>query len=139
MAKNAVRADLIYGTSMVVAMMVAPTAAHGQTAASPAGSAQPQIGSTANPASHSLTAAVLAQSETDAAQLPDAPDEEAAQSGGLQQIVVTARRREETAQSIPVSVQAITAAEIEQRDLTSLEKIAAATPNFTIARSSNHA
>ncbi|MGB3807061.1 MAG: TonB-dependent receptor [Erythrobacter sp.] len=60
-------------------------------------------------------------------------------AGGLEEIVVTARRRAESVQSIPVSVQAISAEQIQQRDLTSLEKIAAATPQFSIGRSSNGA
>ena len=60
-------------------------------------------------------------------------------AGGLEEIIVTARRRAETVQSIPVSVQAISAEQIQQRDLTSLEKIAAATPQFSIGRSSNGA
>lgn len=139
MAKTALRADLIYGTSLVVAMMMVPTAAYGQTPALSANGAQPQLATPANAASNSLTAAVLAQSDADTAQLPDTAEKDPAQTGGLQTIVVTARRREESAQSIPVSVQAIGAEEIAARDLTSLEKIAAATPNFTIARSSNGA
>ncbi|KUR73767.1 ligand-gated channel [Novosphingobium fuchskuhlense] len=60
-------------------------------------------------------------------------------SSGVQDIIVTARRRSESVQSIPVSVQAISAATVQTRDLTSLEKIAAATPQFTVARASNGA
>ena len=62
-----------------------------------------------------------------------------AASGGLEEIIVTARRRTESVQDIPVSVQAISAETIDRRDLTSLEKISAATPQFTVARSSNGA
>ncbi|MFT5329341.1 MAG: iron complex outermembrane receptor protein [Parasphingorhabdus sp.] len=137
MVKTALRMDLIYGTSIVAAMMAAPAAAYGQTSAAPA--PEPQIGSAASQASHILTASVLAQSATDTPQVPETSSRDPAQAGGVQTIVVTARRREESVQSIPVSVQAITAEEIQQRDLTSLEKIAAATPNFTIARASNGA
>jgi iron complex outermembrane recepter protein len=60
-------------------------------------------------------------------------------SSGVEDIIVTARRRNESVQSIPVSVQAISAATVQARDLTSLEKIAAATPQFTVARASNGA
>ena len=60
-------------------------------------------------------------------------------SSGVQDIIVTARRRSESVQSIPVAVQAISAATVQARDLTSLEKIAAATPQFTVARASNGA
>src|SRR5690606_2557152 len=82
---------------------------------------------------------VLAQAAADTGQDQADSNDGSEQASGLTQIVVTARRREESVQSIPVSVQAISAAEIQQRDLTSLEKIAASTPNFTIARASNGA
>lgn len=67
---------------------------------------------------------------------PSAPQPLAAQGlpTGLQDIVVTARRREETAQNVPVSVTAISRAEIERRNLTSLEDVAATSPQLTIAR-----
>lgn len=57
--------------------------------------------------------------------------------GGLADIVVTARKREETAQSVPVSVTALSEIVIQQRDITSIEKIAAATPNLNVGRASN--
>jgi outer membrane receptor protein involved in Fe transport len=60
--------------------------------------------------------------------------EQAATQGGLEEIVVTARKRTESAQDIPVALTVITADEIQQRDLANLEDIAAATPNFVIGR-----
>jgi iron complex outermembrane recepter protein len=60
-----------------------------------------------------------------------------AQQGGIEDIVVTARKRVESVQTVPVAVSAISAETIKQRDLTSLEKIAAATPSFTVGRASN--
>ena len=57
--------------------------------------------------------------------------------GGLQDIVVTARKRIESVQDVPVAVTAISAAQIARKDLTSIEKIAATTPNFTVGRASN--
>jgi outer membrane receptor protein involved in Fe transport len=60
-------------------------------------------------------------------------------ASGVEDIIVTARRRSESVQSIPVAVQAISAQTVQTRDLTSLEKIAAATPQFTVARASNGA
>lgn len=57
--------------------------------------------------------------------------------GGVEDIVVTARKRSESVQDIPVSVTAISAERIEQYDLTSLEKVAASTPQFTVGRASN--
>ena len=56
---------------------------------------------------------------------------------GLDEIIVTARKRVESAQDIPVSVTALSQERIEQYDLTSLEKVAAFTPQFNVGRASN--
>jgi outer membrane receptor protein involved in Fe transport len=63
--------------------------------------------------------------------------QEAASSGGLEEIIVTARKREESVQTVPVAVMAISEKTIQQRDITSIEKIAAATPNLNVGRASN--
>lgn len=55
----------------------------------------------------------------------------------LGDIIVTARRREERLQDVPVSVTALTAEQIQKYDMTSLEKISTQTPQFTIGRASN--
>lgn len=55
----------------------------------------------------------------------------------LEEIVVTARKRAESVQDIPVSVTAISAKQIERYDLTSIEKVAASTPQFSVGRASN--
>jgi len=70
---------------------------------------------------------------------PQAPTGAAAQasSGGLEEIVVTARKRVENVQNIPVAVTALTGAKLEQYDLASLENIAAATPQLTVVRGSS--
>jgi len=57
--------------------------------------------------------------------------------GGLEEVVVTARKREESAQDVPLTVTAISGEQIREMDLTSLEKIASTTPNFNIGRASN--
>ena len=49
---------------------------------------------------------------------------------GLEEIVVTARKREESLQDTPVSITAFTGAMLEQQHITSLDKIADATPNL---------
>lgn len=49
----------------------------------------------------------------------------------LEEVIVTARKREESIQSIPVAVTPFTAAEMEQRGFGGLEDIAAATPGFS--------
>ncbi|CAH0354649.1 TonB-dependent receptor [Sphingobium sp. CECT 9361] len=61
----------------------------------------------------------------------------AEQTGGLTDIVVTARKREESVQDIPVAVTAISAEMVARQDLTSIEKIAARTPNLNVGRASN--
>lgn len=58
----------------------------------------------------------------------------AEESGGLADIVVTARKRTESAQNVPVAISAISAETVVARDLTSLERIAAATPSLTVGR-----
>jgi outer membrane receptor protein involved in Fe transport len=58
-------------------------------------------------------------------------------AGGLTEIVVTARKREETVQDVPVAVTAFSEQLILDRDITSVEKIAAIAPNFSVGRASN--
>jgi iron complex outermembrane recepter protein len=64
-------------------------------------------------------------------------DQAEADQGGLQDIIVTARKRQETAQTVPVAVTALSAELIAKQDLTSIEKIAARTPNLNVGRASN--
>lgn len=67
---------------------------------------------------------------------PEPADPVAAETDrlGPAEIVVTARKRAETTQDIPVSITAYSAEAIQKQDLTSLEKVAAITPQFTIGR-----
>lgn len=66
------------------------------------------------------------------------PDSEGTlRAGGLDEIIVTARKRQETVQDVPVAVTAITAEQITTRDITSVEKIAAIAPQFNVGRASN--
>lgn len=53
-------------------------------------------------------------------------------TGGLEEIVVTATRRAQDLQQVPVSVVAITGENLELRGLDSLEDVSAATPNLII-------
>jgi iron complex outermembrane recepter protein len=66
------------------------------------------------------------------AQQGDAP-----QVGGLEEILVTARKRAESVQDVPVAVTAVTAAMIDRYDLTSLERLASSMPQLNIGRASN--
>lgn len=63
--------------------------------------------------------------------------QDGASTGGLEEIIVTARKREESVQTVPVAVTAISERVIQQRDITSIEKIAGATPNLSVGRASN--
>ncbi|QZP09912.1 TonB-dependent receptor [Caenibius sp. WL] len=67
-------------------------------------------------------------------QAPVALAQEGAQEGGINDIIVTARKRQETTQNVPVSVVALSAERIQQYDLSNLERVAATTPSFSIGR-----
>ncbi|MCY4164849.1 MAG: TonB-dependent receptor [Gammaproteobacteria bacterium] len=60
-----------------------------------------------------------------------APRPVAAQSDALEEIVVTARKREESIQDIPIAVTAFTADDIRELGLTSVDDIALFTPGFS--------
>lgn len=53
---------------------------------------------------------------------------------GLEEVVVSARKRRENLQDIPVSVTALTSETLQKYDVTSLEKVASMTPSFTVGR-----
>jgi iron complex outermembrane recepter protein len=57
----------------------------------------------------------------------------AADSGALQEVVVTARRRAENLQDVPVAVTAISAATIQERDVTNLDDLNSFVPNMKIS------
>lgn len=60
-----------------------------------------------------------------------------AQAGaqGVAEIVVTARKREESLQDVPISVQAISGDVIESQGLVDFQSIAPYTPNFNYGQS----
>ncbi|MCT2401721.1 TonB-dependent receptor [Novosphingobium mangrovi (ex Huang et al. 2023)] len=80
---------------------------------------------------------VLAAAPALAQETQDAQTSAGEQQGGVNDIIVTARKRQETAQDVPVAVTAISAEQIATRDITSVEKIAAITPQFNVGRASN--
>ena len=59
------------------------------------------------------------------------------EQGGLQDIVVTARKRAESVQDVPISVTALSADVIRKQDLTSLAKISQRTPDLEVGQASN--
>ena len=58
-------------------------------------------------------------------------------TGGLGEIVVTARKHEESIQDIPVSITALSPEDIRRQDVSSLEKLSGRLPQLIITRSSN--
>ena len=71
---------------------------------------------------------------TAAAQAPATPT-----AAGLEELVVTAQRREERLQDVPLSVTALSAAALEARGITDVGKIDTVTPGFTFGRSGSDA
>ncbi|HYX73081.1 MAG TPA: TonB-dependent receptor [Steroidobacteraceae bacterium] len=53
--------------------------------------------------------------------------------GGLQEVVVTARRRAENLQDVPLAVTAVSADALEQRNVTNLQDLNSFVPNFKIS------
>ena len=67
-----------------------------------------------------------------------AQEQSASASGdarGIEEIVVTARKREESLQDAPLTVQALSRERIEQFDITNLERIQSVTPQLYVGRS----
>ncbi len=60
-----------------------------------------------------------------------------ARATGIEEIVVTARKREESLQDAPLTMTAYSAERVDEYDLTSLERIADMTPNLYVGRVSN--
>ena len=56
--------------------------------------------------------------------------EEEASGGVLEEIVVTARKREETAQSVPIPISALAEAQLEARNITEIRDIERIPPNM---------
>lgn len=65
---------------------------------------------------------------------PAAAQDANAYDFGLEEIIVTARRRSESVQDIPLTVQAFSASEIERRQIRTVEDVAKYTPGFIIDR-----
>ena len=54
-------------------------------------------------------------------------------AGQLEELVVTARRREESLQEVPISIVALTGAEMELRSIQRVEDIVTSTPNVMVS------
>ena len=53
---------------------------------------------------------------------------------GLQEIVVTARKTEESLQRVPISISVVSGDDLAQRSMTDLSAVGQSTPNFTFSR-----
>jgi iron complex outermembrane receptor protein len=72
--------------------------------------------------------------EVEGAQLPEVSQapERAQPRAGLEEIIVTARRQEETLQDVPVTISAFTEEDLDRYGITSLEEVAQMVPNMQI-------
>lgn len=68
-----------------------------------------------------------------------APASQQTGASGYQEIVVTARRREEAASRVPVSVSAFNSSLLQNRSITSIDQLTQATPGLTFGRSGGSA
>lgn len=84
-------------------------------------------------------AAAAALCAVPAALAQDAPAARPAATGGLEEITVTARRREESLQDVPISLSAFSAEKIESAGAIDITWLQQSTPNLTlqVARGSN--
>jgi len=80
---------------------------------------------------------MLPLASVDAGALPADAASVAQSTGGLEEIIVTARRREEPLQKVPVSVAALTYDQMEERSLVTLQDVSQATPNVSFYNQAN--
>ncbi|MDB5432990.1 MAG: tonB dependent receptor family protein [Caulobacter sp.] len=72
------------------------------------------------------------------ARADDAPADAPASAGNtLEEVIVTARKREENIQNIPVAITAISAKQLDRFSLRSIEEISANTPQLSVTRGSS--
>lgn len=65
----------------------------------------------------------------------EAADESAAGTSYLEEVVVTARRREETAQDVPIPISALSSDQLRERGITEIKNIEQVTPNMSFLNS----
>jgi iron complex outermembrane receptor protein len=76
-----------------------------------------------------MAAPAYAQTNADPAQTAEqAPDTNVEAETGIKDIVVTARRREESLQNAPVTVTAFSGAQLQEKGITNIDKLIQATP-----------
>ena len=70
----------------------------------------------------------------ESSQPPLEPAETRARPTGLEEIVVTARKRDELLQEVPISITAFSTSDLEERSITRIDQIGQATPNLNFDR-----
>jgi iron complex outermembrane receptor protein len=80
----------------------------------------------------SLAVLATAMATPAMAQEQAAQAETQASSGGIAEIVVTAQKRSENVQDVPISISAFTAAALEERSVTSVASLSNISPNVTL-------
>jgi iron complex outermembrane receptor protein len=83
----------------------------------------------------SVVATILAASAANA-QSQQAPPQASVDTGGLQEVIVTAQFRTENVQSTPLSITAVSAADLAERGETSITEIATNSPSVFLSQSS---
>jgi len=76
-----------------------------------------------------LAAATMLTPFTTGAAFAQATDDK----GGLEEIVVTAQKREENVQNVPISITAISATELQNRSVSQISDLQSVTPNVTFS------
>jgi iron complex outermembrane receptor protein len=82
---------------------------------------------------NTVTRCLMAAAGATAIALP-ALAQQAERSGGLEEIIVTAQKRVESAQDVPIALSVFDARTLERANIRRIEEIAMRTPNFTMMR-----
>jgi iron complex outermembrane recepter protein len=84
------------------------------------------------PVSLAVLAAALAMPIAAQAQSSDQPAADAAPTGGIAEIVVTAQKRAQDVQDVPIAITAFTAESLSERSVTSVAALSNIAPNVTL-------
>jgi iron complex outermembrane receptor protein len=85
--------------------------------------------------SATLLAPGVALAQTTPADAPAAPGSTEAEEGGIEDIVVTAQRREESLQDVPLSITAISGEELRNADIRDITRLEQTVPGLRVGRS----
>lgn len=82
-----------------------------------------------------LAAPAMAQTGEAPAAAQERPETPPPEAGGLDEIVVTARKREENLQNIPIAVSVVSGEQLQKFNVTSVEKLTSLAPQLVVGRS----